>query len=427
MKYQKTTLPNGLRVVTTPMPSLESVTIDIWVKVGSRHEEPNLSGISHFLEHIVLDGGKKYPTSAKIWNTIDSVGGAMNAGTSKEYTNYFVKLHKDHMRLGFDLLSDVLINTRFSLKDVKKERGVILDEIARKNDSPWGKVSKTFYEQMYTGHPLSREVIGTKEIISNMQKNDLEVYKNRHYVTDNIVISVAGGVEHDDVLVCVEEYFDTLPRNIKYKNDNVETSVQKPEERLKVIYKDNEQTKFLLGFPGFPYQHETRYAENILQTILGSGASSRLFMTVREKHALAYDIGADATHYQGAGHFAVDAGTDPKNAAKAIGLIIKELEKVTSSKTGKITKKEFQKAKSFIKGHLALSLENSKTVSSDAGYEELLTGKIETPDEYLEKIDAVQLEEVYAVAKQLFDFDKMVISLTGPHKDSKIFEKFVKL
>lgn len=405
------------------MPSLESATIDVWVNVGSRHEPKELSGISHFLEHTVLDGGKKYPTSSAVWTAIDSVGGEMNAATSKDYTNYYTRVHTDHVRLGFEILSDVLLNTRFAPKDIKKERTVILDEISIGNDNPKSVVWKNLSKLVYNGDPLAREVIGTREIVGKMKRSDVVLYKDKYYVSENIVISSAGGVRHNDIVKYANEYFGGLKSDESKRNSAVTTTVTTPKKRLNVHYKDTEQTSIALGFPGLPLGDERRYAESILRVILGSGASSRLFLKVREQHALAYSVGNTSSHYQGAGFYAAYAGTDPKNARKALDLILEEHQKFLTRSKARLTTKEFKKAINFIKGHTALALEDSKSVSADVGYEELILGEIEMPHEYLEKIEKVKVDEVFELAKEIFDFDRMVLSVVGPHKKETEFEK----
>jgi len=426
MDYQKSVLSNGIRVVTVPMPSLESLTIDVWVNVGSRHEPKELSGISHFLEHVIMDGGKKYPTSSKVWTAVDSVGGSMNAGTSKLYTNFYVKLHKDHAKLGFDILSDVLLNTRVSPKDVKKERTIILDEITMGNDDPKSVTWKNFGRLIFNGDPLAREVIGTKKIVSEMKRNDLLLYKDKYYVTENMVISSAGCVPHSEIVKLAEKYFGGVKSDPAKANVHPEISTTAPKNRIHLQTKDTEQTNFVLGFPGInSLEDQKRYAQSILRVILGSGASSRLFLNIREKHALAYSVGATTSVYPGAGYFACYAGTDPKNAAKTLRLMLAEINKISSRKLGRITQSEFLKAKNFIKGHTALALESSNAVSEHIGYDELIRGKIEMPEEYLDKIESVTLDEVYQIAQDIFDMQKMVLSVVGPHKSAKEFRSMV--
>lgn len=426
MKYEKSVLTNGIRVVTVLMPSLESVTIDVWVAVGSRHEPEELNGISHFLEHVVMDGGKKYPTSNKLWTAIDSIGGEMNAGTTKVYTSYYTKLHKDHVKVGFDILSDVLLHTRFAAKDVKKERTVILDEIHMSNDNPRSVMKDNFDRLVFNGDSLSREIIGTKKIVSEMKKNDLVSYKEKYYVAENMVISSAGSVPHKEIVSLAESYFGSVSSDPSKKNTHPNTSTEVPKKRLSFKYKETEQTNFMLGFPALnDTQDPRRYALNVLRVILGSGVSSRLFLTVREKHALAYSVGNTIHTYPGAGYYGAYAGTDPKNASHALKLMIAEIEKMVSKKTARITKDELTKAKSYIKGHTALNLENSSEVSEYVGYDELIDEVIEMPDEYLEKIEKVTAEEVVQVANDIFDFDKMVLSVVGPNKNEGEFEKLL--
>lgn len=425
MKYEKSTLSNGIRVVSVSMPSFKSATIDVWVNVGSRHEPSELSGISHFLEHVVLDGGKKYPTSASLWGAIDNVGGDLNAATSRDYTNYYAKVHVDHLRLGFDILSDVLTNTRFALKDIKKERSVILDEIARGNDSPRSIMFDNFYELIFKGHPLSRPIIGTKKIIKNMNRADVVRYKEKYYVTENIVISCAGGISHSEVVSLAESYFGSLKSDPSKNNSSEQNIKYSLKNRLKIFNKDTEQTNVVIGFPGLGLFDPRRYAESVLSVILGSGASSRLFLKIREQHALAYSVGSTASHYQGGGYFGAYAGTAPKNATKALSLMLNEHSKFLSKTKAKLTKDEFKKSISFIKGHTALGLESSQSVSAWIGFRELFLEEIETPEEYLKEIEKVSPEEVFALAKDIFDFEKMVVSIVGPHRKENDFRKIV--
>jgi len=422
MQYTKTTLPNGLRVITSPMPGLESATVTIWVGVGSRHEQGRLGGISHFLEHMAFKGGKKYKNSKEVAYAIDSIGGVQNAFTGKHLTGYYVKALKTHIETSFDVLSDMLISPSFRDKDVERERGVIIEEIRMYDDNPRSLASRLFDELMFPGHPLGRDIAGTKDTVPFITVEDFRDHLRKHYVPSNLVVTVAGNVDPDKVEKHAQKYFGSLTGKKPALPEKFGGFAKS--SKVLVHKKRTEQANIYIGFPGTQLGDEARYVESVMTALLRGGMSSRLFTEVREKRGLAYSVGAGADHFVETGSFALYAGTDPKKASKAIKVMLSVVQKLSSKKHG-ITKKELGKAKEYMKGHIAMDLEHSESVNQFFGAEELMLGRARTPEEVIAAIDEVTVEQVVAHAKKLFDRKNIFLTVVGPYKSDGEFRKLL--
>ena len=428
MDYTKTKLSNGLRVITVPMPSHESVTVTLWVKAGSRDEEKRLNGISHFFEHMAFKGSKKRPTARKVSEAIDSIGGEFNAGTSKEWTNFYVKCRNTHIKIAFDVISDMILNPILDNKEIEKEKGVILEEIALHEDTPVMKIGDLFEELIFEGSPLSRDISGTPESVKAMVRNDILRYIKEHYFAGNILLTVAGRIEEKEVFKLAGQYFAYLKSKTRLaarqgQSGSKELLNKQLKPKVKLKTKKSDQAHLIIGFRGYGKGKSSRFAEAILATILGGGMSSRLFLEVRDKRGLAYSIATSSDHYKDSGYFATYAGVALNKIEEAIKVILSEHKKLQNSKT-LISKEELKKAKEFLKGHLALALEDTKDINYFFGEEELLLGCILTPEDVFEKVNKVTIEDVVAVAKDLFKTEKLNLAIIGPYEDK---QKFVKL
>jgi predicted Zn-dependent peptidase len=423
MNYHKFTLLNGLRVVTVPMPSMESVTLTVWCHVGSRFETDNLAGISHFLEHIVFKGSRSRPTARDISTAVDSIGGEFNAGTSKEWTNFYIKSSKNHLETAFDVLSDMILNPLIKADEVEREKGVILEEMAMYEDTPMMNIGDVFEEKIYEGNNLGRDTIGFKESVKKIGRDDFLSYRSTYYHAKNMLITVSGGTTEKEVRKLTEKYFSELTKSKAnlIKPEKFKENQAKPQMKLK--NKKNEQAHLILGFRGRELGHPDRFAESILATILGKGMSSRLFIEIRERRGLAYSVRTDSDHYTDAGYMSTYAGVDPKKAEEAIKVILEEHYKLATNKSV-ITNAELSKAREYLKGHIALALENTSSVNQFFGEQELLLGKIETPEEIFKQLDKVTINDVIKVAKKLFVKEKLNLAIIGPYNDE---EKFLKL
>jgi len=422
MNYKLNKLSNGLRVLTVALPSMESSAVTVWVKTGSRNETKQIGGISHFLEHMVFKGSKKRPSAKEIAVVIDSIGGEFNAGTHKEWTNFHIKARNETLPIAFDVLSDMVLNPLLKSEDIEREKGVILEELAMYEDTPMFKIGDIFENLIYKGSSLGWDIIGTRDSIKNVKRADFVRYRKIHYSIDNLLITVAGGAKKKDVLKLAERYFGSLKNNNKEKAKKYNKDQKKP--RVLLCPKKNEQAHLILGFLGNRMGNKDRYIESTLSVILGQGMSSRLFTEVREKRGLAYSVKTTVDRYTDAGYIGTYAGVDTNRIDEATKVILGEHYKLASSEKI-ITKNELKKAKEYIKGHLALSLENTGAVGSFFGIGELLLGKIETPEDVFKGIDRVTISDVLRVAKEFFVPKRLNLAIIGPYKDQERFEKLI--
>ena len=421
MKYKLNTLPNKLRLLTVPMPSLESATVTVWVKTGSRNEPDEKLGLSHFLEHMAFKGGKKYPSAQAVSEAIDEVGGEFNASTSKEVTQYYIRIRSKLLERAFDVLSDIVLYPNLDEKEIVKEKGVILEEMNMYEDTPVRRIWDLFEQLIFKGHSLGRDIIGTKETVPNLTKKDFVSYRDEFYYSANMLLSVSGGIDEKSVCDLTKKYFSGVPKNGVVLKNEFNGSISK---KTSITNKTVEQAHIILGFPAEALGNNDRYKDAVLNTILGSGMSSRLFTEVREKRGLAYAVKSDVDRYADTGYFAVYAGTDPKNANEAIKVILDQLYGLANG-TMKVGKKELDKAKEYIKGHLALGLEDTRGVNSFFGYEQLMLGKVRTPEEVYKNVNKVTGDDIYASAKKIFDKEKIKLAVIGPFKETSKFDNIL--
>jgi predicted Zn-dependent peptidase len=415
MNYKEHKLKNGLNVLVVPMPGSVSATVTVWVKTGSRNEEERLNGISHFLEHMVFKGSKKRPSAKAISEAVDGFGGEFNASTSKEITEFYIKSRVGKLRDAIDVLSDMVLNPLIDQKEIDKERNVIFSEMAMYEDMPGRKVGEIFENVIFDGNSLGWDIIGTKESLKNINRQEFLDYRNNVYNPENMLVTVAGGVEVTDVTKMVEEYFGEMKGSEKEKLQMSKFESHQTQLQTKIVSKKTDQGHFVLGFLGDPMGHKDRYAESVLRTILGGGMSSRMFLEVRERLGLAYSVQVMSDHAIDTGYMAVYAGVDPEKGEQAAKVILEECYKMTDSATANISKEEWNKAKEYMKGHLALALEDSGDVNDFFGLEKLLLGNVRTPEEIMKKIDEVTEEEVIAVAKRFFKREKLNLAVIGPY------------
>ncbi len=421
MQAHKTTLPNGLRVLTVPMPALESVTVMVWVGVGSRYEQSEIAGISHFLEHMVFKGGAKYPTAKVISETLDAMGAEFNASTSKEFTNFYIKVRAGLLEKAFDVLSDMTLAPLLKDEDINLERGVIVSEMNMYEDTPMYKVSDVFDQVVFEGNTLGVDIIGTKETIASVDNKHFVSFREQYYRPDNMLIVVAGGTTEEEVSDITNKYFGKIPQS-PYERKYSSFVPSQSSFRAKVIKRPIEQAHFVVGFLGNKLGDERRFIEEVLCVILGGGMSSRLFTEVREKRGLAYTVRTSNDNFLDTGAIGTYAGVEPKKAIEALKVILDE-HRTLAAGTSTIADEELVKAKEYVKGHLALSLESTNSVSSFFAHDELLLGKMETPDEVFAGIDKVSRDEVVALAKEKFQTSQLNLAVIGPFEDSKEFEK----
>lgn len=422
MPYDKVILSNGLRVLTVPMDSVKSVTALVLVGVGSRYETRQTNGISHFLEHMAFKGTQKRPTALSISSLIDGIGGEFNAFTSKEITGFFIKSAATHLPLVLDVLSDILLHSKFEAKEIEKERGVILEEINLYEDTPVSKISDVYEELLYGDTPLGWDTAGRKEVIKKIAQADFLFYLKSFYSPQRIAVIIAGSFNHGEVLSLTEKYFGEMKSFDVLSYKKVIERQSGPAALIK--FKKTDQAQLCLGVRTFSYFHPDRYPLAVMAALLGSGMSSRLFHEIREKRGLAYYVRTRTDHFLDTGTLVTQAGVDLRRIEEAIRVILDQYQKMAQEVC---QKEEITKAKEYLKGHLVLELEDSRGVASLFGSQEILERKIKTPEEIIGEIDRVTVEDIQRVAKEVFKGRKLNLAVIGPFKDGKKFKEILRL
>lgn len=418
MKFNKKVLPNGLTLISIPMPSFESATALVLVGAGSRYETKKNNGISHFLEHMAFKGTTSRPTFMEITGLIDGIGGECNAFTAKEYTGYYIKAAKNNIVMCLDLLSDMLQNSKFDQAEIEKEKGVIIEEINLYEDTPMRNIGDIFERLLYGDTPLGWDTAGEKDIIRGITREDFVAYLKSLYSPTNMTVVLAGGINEKHIEL-VEKYFGGMKKFKTIKPLAIKESQKKP--KIAIKHKKTEQAHLALGVRTVPIDSPEKYALSVLASVLGGGMSSRLFSEVREKRALAYYVRANSDQYTDAGSLVITAGVDPKRINEAIEVIVSELSDLRDGRKP-ISEEELKKAKEYLKGHLVLELEDSRAVSIYYSTQQVLEEKIENPDEVLRKIDKITVKDVLKVAKKYLigtTINLAVIGDFGPNKKTE--------
>jgi predicted Zn-dependent peptidase len=423
MDYKKQVLKNSLRVITVPMPSLESATVTVWIRTGSRNEESKVAGISHFSEHIVFKGSKKRPHPSDIFTAADSLGAEMNAGTEKEWTNFYIKGRVGILEEAFDVLSDMVLRPILDKGEIEKEKEVIIQEMNMYQDIPMRKVIDYFENVVYKGSSLAGDIIGTKKTIKTIGREDFVNYRKKNYYSENMLLTVAGGVSVDEVEVLAEKCFSkVVKKGKKPVKPNQKLIQNKPEVFFKK--QPTDQAHLVMGFKGNPIGSKSRFAEALLMTILAGGPSSRVVQEIREKRGLAYAVASTPDHRLDNGYVAIYSGLKTQKTKEAIEVMLDQCYGLANLQY-KIGNEELHKAKEYVKGHLALSLEDTSSANEFFGLKELMLGEIETPDQVYREIDKVKIEEIYALAQELFKPQRLNLAIIGPFDDKKRFEKLL--
>ncbi len=409
--YKTINLDNGIRVILSHMPHMESSTIGIWIGVGSRNEEAGISGISHFLEHLVFKGTPAR-SNRQIKREIEGRGGSLNGFTTEEITCYLAKVSGRHLNIALGVLSDMVLNARLDEKDVERERPVIIEEIKMYQDMPNHHVHDLLSELMWPGHPLGFNVAGDIESVSSIRQEDLVGYKDRNYIYQNMAIVSCGSLGHDDLIKKIKTIYrgGTKKRGMVFSRfNNRQTS---PE--IKIFYTDTKQSHLCIGLRSFGRMHKDRHALTLLHVILGANMSSRLFENVREKRGLAYEIGTEIKKYKDTGAFIVKAGTEHGKAKEAVRLILKELKNI---KTRPVPEKELKRAKEFFKVQLLLALEDTLTHMVWLGDHVMATGRLPDKDSIIKEVESVTSGDLQRVANDIFINKNLNIALIGPTDD----------
>lgn len=408
--YEKIKLSNGLRIILYRMPKMRSVALGIWIRVGGRYETTQDKGISHFLEHLLFKGSKKY-SCRKIKESIEGVGGSLNGFTSEELTCYLIKIPARYWHLALDVLADMVINPALPKQEIEKERQVILEEIKMYKDQPQTYVHELLDELLWPRQPLGVPIIGTVDSVNKIKRDDLVLFKKKYYTPTNMVVSAAGALDYTQLSKAITRLFSYL------KEYRINTCVLAEEEQrqpqLKIFPKNTEQTHLALGFHGTKRDHPLKHALSLLHIILGANMSSRLFHELREKQGLAYEIGTQLRRFQDTGAFLIHAGIDNRRVKLAIELILKELKKIKQSL---VSLDEFRRAKEFYLGQLMLALEETMDYMLWMGETTATLDKTYTLKQIIKELNEVKRQDICEVARVIFKEKKLNLALIGPLK-----------
>lgn len=413
----KTVLSNGTTVLLCPLHETEAVTVLVLVKVGSRYEAKEVSGVSHFIEHLMFKGTKRRPSSLALTKELDCVGAEFNAYTAQDHTAYHVKAVKEHLPLAMDILSDILHHSLFKSEEINRERGVIIEEIKMYEDNPLMSLGHIFDEALYGDHPLGRHIAGTIPVIQTVPREKILAYRDRHYHPDRLTVAVAGNFSEARALTLLKRHFGARgPRG-----DHHEFALAPHARRTGVFitYKDTKQVHLAMGTLGYHWGHPDYEAATLLSIILGGTMSSRLFIQVRERKGLCYYIHAGLGTFEDTGDFTVSAGVDMARVELALATIREELEK---ARRRGVTAEELTRAKKYLRGKVVLDLEDSESIADWYGKQYVFLRNLFTPQERLKKFMKVGLPDVLRVAKRLLDTKEYTLAMIGPYKDPKPFE-----
>ncbi len=419
--YKKTTLKNGLRIITVPQKGTQAVTVLVLSGTGSKYESKKINGISHLLEHLLFKGTKKRPDQISIAEPLDRVGGIYNAFTGEDYTGYYAKVDSKHLDLALDVISDIYLNSKLEAKEIKKEKNVIIEEINMYYDHPSSYVQSLWNKVLYGDQPAGWDIAGTKESVLGITRKQLFDYMSLQYNAQNTIVCIAGNVSNS-IEEKVKKTFGKIKKENEVEKPLVDDSQNEPKVLIK--HKETDQTHFVLGARGYNLNHPDKYILELIGLILGGMMSSRLFIEVREKLGLAYYIRANVSSDPNSGFLAIQAGVDNTRIDKAVKVILREFRKL---KNKKISSNELNKAKDHFKGKMALLFEASDARASYYAAQELLEGKILTPNQLYGKINKITAEDILKVSKDVFKSNKLNLALIGPFKDKKRFKKLLKL
>ena len=410
-RYHLSQLPNHLQILTVPMRDRESSAVAVWVRVGGRYEPKKISGISHFLEHMLFKGTKRR-SSRQIKKEVEGVGGMLNAFTGEESTCYFAKLPADHFAKALDVLVDMVNDATLTLKELERERPVILEEIKMYRDQPAQYVHELISELLWPDQALGRSIAGIPETVSAIRRQEIVSFKNKYYQSPNILVSVSGPVSHNEVLELTRKLF--LSKNGSPRSRFEKARVIQKKPQFHFVEKDTEQTHFVIGFHGLSRKDPRRYALGVLNIILGANMSSRLFEEVRERRGLAYEIKSGIGHYQDTGSLSISAGVENRKAELAISVILQELGKLARKP---VPQDELRRAKDYFIGQFLMGMEDTLDHLLWVGEKILYLEGIPDRQEIVRSIEKVKAEDVRNIARQIFQTASINLSLVGPLKE----------
>jgi len=419
--YRKATLDNGLRVITATMPHTRSVSICIFIGVGSRYETKAEAGISHFIEHLLFKGTPKRTTARAISEAIEGVGGILNGGTGKELTLYWCKVAQPHFELALDVLADMLLHSKFDPQDIEKERQIIIEEINMSKDAPAQRVDMLIDGLLWPEHPLGRDTAGSKESVAVITRDTMLDYRQGQYLPNNTVVTIAGNIPHQQMVTAVSQALGNWTN--QRERSGYSAYKEQSAQRLHVETKDTEQAHLCLALPGLSLFHPKRFTLDLLNVILGGGMGSRLFTEIRDKLGLAYSIHSYVDHFLDSGSVVVSAGVEPKNLVTVIKAILEQLSFLRET----VPEPELSKAKELSKGRLLLRMEDSRNVAGWVGGQEILTRRILSVDQVVSIIDAITADELRQLAQELLVGNQLRLAVVGRVAEDEPLEGLLKL
>jgi predicted Zn-dependent peptidase len=417
--FDRTVLSNGLRILSSTMPHTRSVSVGIFVGAGSRYEDDPIAGASHYLEHVLFKGTERRPEPQMISGAIESVGGIMNASTDREATVYYAKVARDHFPLALDVLSDMILHPLFAEHEIERERGVIIEELSMTYDQPDAYVDMLIDEVLWPKQAMGRDIGGTRETVGAISRQALMDYHKVQYVPGNVVVAVAGNVTHEEVVNLVGEQMgswrDGEPLTMKPVKRNLEGPV------VSLGNKKTDQAHICLALDGVSADSDDRYSLDMMNAVLGEGMTSRLFMEIRERRGLAYEVHSSSMHYKDCGALVIYSGVDTTKAEETITAMIDELQKMTQG----VSEEELNRSIEFAVGRLDLRLEDTRAVMSWIGGQELLRSEVLEPDEVVTALRCITTSEVMKAAKTHLTSGKLRLAIVGPYRSGARFKKLL--
>ncbi|MBI2624709.1 insulinase family protein [Candidatus Parcubacteria bacterium] len=409
---ERTTLPNGLRVIAAPMRGTNTATVLIMVGTGSKYETKDINGLSHFLEHMVFKGTTHRPAAQQIFEELDRIGAESNAFTGDEYTGFYAKVAYNFLDVALEVISDILLNPLLAQEEIDRERNVILEEVRMIRDDPQRHIHDLFQNLLYGDQPAGWDVIGTPEVLAALNREHFVAYRAAHYAARNVSVVVAGNVTPAVVFEKVQRMFEEFSDG----DARAKLSVLEAQSEPAVLIhpKETDQVHLDIGVRGHHLSHPDRHAQQLLSVILGAGMSSRLFLAVRERQGLAYRVRSYSVESTDTGYVFTYAGTDPTRVERTIETIIREYRRVRDEIIPEV---ELRKAKDFARGHFLMDLESSDEMAGFVAMQETLLGKVESPEEVLEKMEAVSAGDINRIAREMFAPEKLNLALVGPYQD----------
>ncbi|MBI5134519.1 MAG: insulinase family protein [Candidatus Taylorbacteria bacterium] len=419
MRFTKTTLQNGVRVITVPMKGNPTVTVLVNIATGAYYETPEQSGISHFLEHMCFKGTSKRPSSRDITIELDSIGAAYNAFTTNEVTGFYAKADVKHFEDIGDIVADIYINSTFPEAEIAKEKGVVLGEIDMYRDDPQERVHDALREHMYGGEPAGRDILGTKETVRAITRGDLIAYHNLHYTPRNTIVTIAGGIDEALMLEWAKNTFGAAYGGEAGKEFLTKDREQAAPETV-LLEKDTDQSHIVLAWRTFDRRHPDRFVAHLIKNVLRGGMSSRLFAKLRDEMGAGYYIGASGSSYNSFGNFSIYTGTTAERVPEIIGATLGEVARLKSEP---VSDAELHKVREFIKAHTIMSLETSDSMAEFFADQEILSDKMRTPEEFEGIFSIITAEDIMRVAGLMFDNRKLTVAAIGKGLNKEAIEK----